>query len=49
MDASIQYQTQIVGALPAITAYFDKLDLAATVDRLVPWEGGSPWAPSSKS
>ena len=42
MDASIQYQTQIVGALPAITAYFDKLDLAATVDRLVPWEGEIP-------
>jgi transposase len=42
MDASIQYQTQIVGALPAISAYFDKLDLAATVDRLVPWEGEIP-------
>ena len=42
MDASIQYQTQIVGALPAITAYFDKLDLAATVDRIVPWEGEIP-------
>ena len=42
MDASVQYQTQIVGALPAITAYFDKLDLAATVDRLVPWEGEIP-------
>lgn len=42
MDASIQYQTQIVGALPAITAYFDKLDLAATIDRIVPWEGEVP-------
>lgn len=42
MDASVQYQTQIVGALPAITAYFDKLDLAATIDRLVPWEGEIP-------
>jgi hypothetical protein len=42
MDASIQYQTQIVGALPAITAYFDKLDWAATVDRIVPWEGDIP-------
>jgi transposase len=42
MDAPIQYQTQIVGALPAITAYFDKLDLAATIDRLVPWEGEVP-------
>jgi uncharacterized protein DUF4277 len=42
MDASILYQTQIVGALPAITAYCDKLDLAATVDQLVPWEGEIP-------
>jgi transposase len=42
MDASTQFQTQIVGALPAITAYFDKLDLAATIDRLVPWEGEIP-------
>src|SRR5262249_4340698 len=42
MDASIQYQTQIVGARPAITAYFDELDLAATVDRIVPWEGEIP-------
>lgn len=42
MDASIQYQTQIVGALPAITASFDKLDLAATIDRIVPWEGEVP-------
>jgi transposase len=42
MDVSIQFQTQIVGALPAITAYFDKLDLAATIDRLVPWEGEIP-------
>jgi transposase len=42
MDASIQYRTQIVGALPAVSAYFDKLDLAAAVDRLVPWEGEIP-------
>jgi transposase len=42
MDASIQYQTQIVGGLPAITAYFDKLDVAAAIDELVPWEGEVP-------
>jgi transposase len=45
MDASTQYQTQVVGALPAITAYFDQLDLAATIDRLVPWEGEIPLGP----
>jgi transposase len=42
MDASTQFQTQIVGALPAITHYFDTLDLAATIDRIVPWEGDIP-------
>src|SRR5690349_14640961 len=45
MNASIQYRTRIVGALPAITAYFDKLDLATTVDRIVPWEGEIPLGP----
>ncbi len=45
MDASTRYQTQVVGALPAITTYFDKLDLAATIDRLVPWEGDIPLGP----
>jgi transposase len=42
MDASTQFQTQIVGALPAITHYFDTLDLAAAIDRIVPWEGDIP-------
>ena len=35
-------QTQVIGALPVIQAYFDKLDLADTIDRLVPWEGQVP-------
>ena len=42
MDPSTQFQTQIVGALPAITSFFDTLDLAATIDRIVPWEGDIP-------
>lgn len=42
MEASTQFQTQIVGALPAITHYFDQLDLAGTIDRIVPWEGEIP-------
>jgi transposase len=42
MDASTQFRTQIVGALPAITHSFDMLDLAATIDRIVPWEGDIP-------
>jgi transposase len=38
----VPVQTQIIGALPVIHAYFDKLDLADTIDRLVPWEGQVP-------
>jgi hypothetical protein len=42
MDAHTRFQTQIVGALPAITHYFERIDLAATIDELVPWEGDVP-------
>jgi transposase len=42
MDATVRFDTQIVGALPVITNYFDRLELAATVDELVPWEGEVP-------
>jgi len=42
MDAYTRFQTQIVGALPVITHYFELIDLAATIDGLVPWEGDVP-------
>jgi transposase len=42
MDAHTRFQTQIVGALPVITHYLERLDLAATIDELVPWEGDVP-------
>jgi transposase len=42
MSAAVPLQTQVLGALPVIQAYFDKLDLADTIDRLVPWEGNIP-------
>jgi transposase len=42
MDAHTRFQTQTVGALPAITHYCERLDLAATIDGLVPWEGDVP-------
>ena len=42
MDAHTRFQTQIVGALPVITHYFERLDLAATIDGLVPWQGDVP-------
>src|SRR5215203_4366147 len=42
MDAQTRFRTQLGGALPAIVHYFDELGLAATIDRLVPWEGDVP-------
>lgn len=42
MDATVRFDTQVVGALPMITNYFDRLEMAATVDQLVPWEGDVP-------
>jgi Domain of unknown function (DUF4277)/Transposase DDE domain len=42
MDAQTRFRTQLVGALPAVVHYFDELDLAATIDDLVPWEGDIP-------
>src|SRR5882762_3027456 len=42
MDAKTRFRTQLVGALPAVVHYFDELDLAATIDDLVPWEGEIP-------
>src|SRR5262245_8530042 len=42
MDAHTRFQTQIVAALPAIAHYFEQLDVAATIDELVPWEGDVP-------
>ena len=42
MVASTQFQTQRVGALPVIARFCQRLQLGATVDRLVPWEGEVP-------
>jgi transposase len=39
MDSHTRFQTQIVGALPVITHYLERIELAATIDQLVPWEG----------
>ncbi len=39
MEAAVRFDTQIVGALAVITQYFGRLQLAATLDELVPWEG----------
>lgn len=42
MPASTQFDTQIVGALPVLCDHCERLDLAATSDRLLPWEGEVP-------
>jgi transposase len=42
MAPATQYQIQGIGALPAIAHYFERLDLAATINRIVPWEGEVP-------
>jgi transposase len=42
MSAAVPLQTQVIGALPVIQAYFDKLQLADTIDRIVPWQGEVP-------
>jgi transposase len=39
MDASTRFDTQIVGGLPVIANYLDRLQVAETIDRLVPWKG----------
>jgi transposase len=42
MSAIVPVQTQLIGALPVIQAFFDKLDFSDTIDRVVPWEGEVP-------
>jgi hypothetical protein len=42
MDASVRFGTQIIGALPVIVQYFERLGLGAIIDEVVPWEGGVP-------
>jgi transposase len=42
MDAATRFDTQIVGSLPVITEYLDRLGLAEAVNASVPWEGEVP-------
>jgi transposase len=39
MDASTRFDTQIIGALPVIVHYFERLRLGAIINEVVPWEG----------
>src|SRR5258708_1241252 len=42
MDATTRYDTQIVGALPGISNYLERLGMARIIDELVPWDGDVP-------
>ncbi len=42
MDAATRFDTHIVGALPVITNYLERLELARVIDELVPWDGDVP-------
>jgi transposase len=42
MNASTVFDTEVVGSLPILVAYLDRLKLAEIVNKSVPWEGGVP-------
>ena len=42
MDATTHFDTQIIGALPVIVNYFERLRLGAIINEVVPWEGDVP-------
>lgn len=42
MDAATRFDTQVVGGLPAIVEYLERLQVAKTIDRLISWEGEVP-------
>jgi transposase len=42
MDAATRFDTRVVGALPVVSNYLERLGLARIVDELVPWEGDVP-------
>ena len=42
MDASTRFDTQVVGGLPFVVAYLEKMRIGEIVDEVVPWEGDVP-------
>ena len=42
MDATTRFDTQIIGALPVITNYLERLNMAKIIDDTVPYEGDVP-------
>lgn len=42
MNASTLFDTEVIGSLPILVAYLDRLKLAETINNAVPWEGVIP-------
>ena len=42
MNASTLFDSQVVGALPVVIAFLQRLKLADIIDKAVPWEGDVP-------
>ncbi len=42
MDATTRFDTNVVGAMPVIASYFERLELGGVINKLVPWEGEVP-------
>lgn len=42
MDATTKFDTQVVGGLPVIVNYMERLGMASAIDEAVPWEGDVP-------
>jgi len=42
MNASTVFDTEVIGSLPVLVAHLDRLKLAETIDKFIPWEGGIP-------
>jgi len=44
MDASTRFDTQIIGALPVIVNYFERLSLGTIINEVVPGKEKCLWA-----
>jgi transposase len=42
MNASTVFDTEVIGSLPILVAYLDRLQLAEIVNKTVPWKGDIP-------
>jgi transposase len=42
MDATTRFDTQVIGALPVITNYLERLNMASIINDIVPYQGDVP-------